>query len=70
VISKKTKYGIKALSHLAQKEWGKPTQIAEISKDEHIPRKFLEAILLVLVQSLLFLLCHWPFLQPLGHTIR
>jgi len=51
VISKKTKYGIKALSHLAQKEWGKPTQIAEISKDEHIPRKFLEAILLVLRKS-------------------
>ena len=51
MISKKTKYGIKALSNLAQKEKGKPVQIAAISKEEHIPQKFLEAILLILRKS-------------------
>jgi len=51
VISKRTKYGIKALSNLARKEKGKPTQIAIISLEEHIPQKFLEAILLTLRRS-------------------
>jgi len=51
VISKKTKYGIKALGNLAQKEQGKPVQIATISEEEHIPQKFLEAILLLLRKS-------------------
>jgi Rrf2 family protein len=51
VISKKTKYGIKALGNLAQKERGKPIQIATISEEEHIPQKFLEAILLLLRKS-------------------
>jgi len=51
VISKKTKYGIKALSNLARKDKGKPLQIASISEEEHIPQKFLEAILLTLRRS-------------------
>lgn len=51
MISKKTKYGIKALSNLALKERGVPTQIATISKEERIPQKFLEAILLLLRKS-------------------
>lgn len=48
VISKKTKYGIKALSSLARKDSKEPVQIATISEEEQIPQKFLEAILLLL----------------------
>lgn len=46
MISKKTKYAIKALLHLA-KHYGKgPILIGELSEKEKIPKKFLEAILL------------------------
>ena len=46
MLSKKTKYAIKALLYLA-KNHGKGTiLIATLSKDEKIPKKFLEAILL------------------------
>lgn len=46
MISKKTKYAIKALLHLA-KNYGKgPILIGTLSKQEKIPKKFLEAILL------------------------
>jgi Rrf2 family protein len=48
MLSKKTKYGIKALTFLARQEYQKPTQIAEIAKSEHISIKFLESILLLL----------------------
>ena len=48
MLSKKTKYGLKALTYLAQQEDGKPIQISEISKAEQISRKFLESILLTL----------------------
>jgi Rrf2 family protein len=48
MISKKTKYGLKALSYLARQSPGKPVQIATISGEEQIPRKFLESILLTL----------------------
>lgn len=48
VISKKTKYGLKALAHLARKGQGTQVLIAEIAQEESIPRKFLEAILLEL----------------------
>ena len=51
VISKKTKYGIKALSNLARRSKKDPVQIASISKEEQIPQKFLEAILLLLRKS-------------------
>lgn len=45
MISKKTKYGLKALIHLAKKEDSVPTQISTISKTENISHKFLESIL-------------------------
>ncbi|PJA07788.1 MAG: transcriptional regulator [Flavobacteriales bacterium CG_4_10_14_0_2_um_filter_32_8] len=46
MISKKTKYAINALVYLAQKPAQQPVLISEISEHEHIPQKFLEAILL------------------------
>ncbi len=48
MLSKKTKYGLKALTFLAKQESKKPIQIAEISKSENISQKFLESILLSL----------------------
>lgn len=51
VLSKKTKYGLKALSYLARNEEQQPTQIAAISKSENIPQKFLESILLSMRKS-------------------
>lgn len=49
MLSKKSKYAIKALVVLA-KEYGSsaPVRISRISETENIPRKFLEAILLEL----------------------
>ena len=46
MLSKKTKYAIKALSFIAKKADKTPMQIAVISEAENIPHKFLEAILL------------------------
>lgn len=47
MLSKKSKYAIKALVALAKhSKNGFPMRIAEISEKEHIPKKFLEAILL------------------------
>lgn len=48
MLSKKTKYGIKALTFLARQENKAPVQIATISKSENISLKFLESILLQL----------------------
>lgn len=48
MLSKKTKYGLKALSFLASREDRKPVPIAEIAKHENISQKFLESILLTL----------------------
>jgi len=48
MLSKKTKYGIKALTYLAKQENKVPVQIATISKSENISLKFLESILLTL----------------------
>ncbi|MFT4152198.1 RrF2 family transcriptional regulator [Parafilimonas sp.] len=49
MLSKKTKYAINALVYLARESKdGKPVQISRIAESEHIPRKFLEAILLEL----------------------
>jgi Rrf2 family protein len=46
MISKKTKYAIKALLALARKKDKSPMTISEIAKQEKIPKKFLESILL------------------------
>lgn len=51
MLSKRTKYGIKALAYLARKEENMPISIAEISTDENISRKFLESILLTLKKN-------------------
>ncbi|WP_445385700.1 RrF2 family transcriptional regulator [Robiginitalea sp. IMCC44478] len=48
MLSKKTKYGLKALTYLATREDRKPVQIAEIARHENISQKFLESILLTL----------------------
>ncbi|EPR72647.1 Rrf2 family transcriptional regulator [Winogradskyella psychrotolerans RS-3] len=48
MLSKKTKYGIKALVHLARQKDRVPVQISTISKTENISQKFLESILLTL----------------------
>ncbi|MDH4472693.1 MAG: Rrf2 family transcriptional regulator [Fluviicola sp.] len=46
MLSKKTKYALHALTYLAKKGSDNPTLIVEISEQAHIPRKFLESILL------------------------
>ncbi len=51
MLSKRTKYGIKALVFLARKEENTPINIAEISTHENISRKFLESILLTLKKN-------------------
>jgi len=48
MLSKKTKYGLKALTFLATQKNRDPIQIAEIAKHENISQKFLESILLTL----------------------
>jgi Rrf2 family protein len=48
MLSKKTKYGIKALTFLGKQENRLPVSIATISKSENISLKFLESILLTL----------------------
>jgi Rrf2 family protein len=51
MISKKTKYGLKALGYLAKQNSNEPTQISTIAKSENISQKFLESILLTLRKS-------------------
>ena len=48
MLSKKTKYGLKALTYLASQSKGVPVQISEIARHENISQKFLESILLTL----------------------
>jgi Rrf2 family protein len=51
MLSKKTKYGIKALAFIAKKKDRNPVQTSEIAKSENISQKFLESILLELRKS-------------------
>ena len=46
MLSKKAKYAIKALLALAEREREEPVRIADLARDEQIPAKFLELILL------------------------
>ena len=46
MLSKRAKYGIRALVYLGQLRGRGPTQIRDISETLHISKKFLEAILL------------------------
>jgi len=48
MLSRKTKYGLKALTFLARQKTRDPVQISVISKSENISHKFLETILLIL----------------------
>ncbi|AJE03113.1 RrF2 family transcriptional regulator [Geobacter pickeringii] len=48
MISKKTKYALKALIYLAREYDRGPILIADMARDERIPKKFLELILLAL----------------------
>ncbi|MCM3880816.1 MAG: Rrf2 family transcriptional regulator [Vicinamibacterales bacterium] len=48
MLSKKSKYGLKALLVLGEKAGQGPVLVSEISRREAIPQKFLEAILLEL----------------------
>lgn len=48
MLSKKTKYGLKALIYLAKHQEEGPVQIGTIAKSENISQKFLESILLTL----------------------
>ena len=48
VLSRKSKYGLKALLVLAQEAGRGPVLIAELADRDAIPKKFLEAILLEL----------------------
>ena len=46
MLSKRAKYGLRALVYLAQHQGEGPIQIGNIAEELNIPRKFLEAILL------------------------
>lgn len=46
MLSRKTKYGIKALTYIAKQDKLMPVLISEISEKENISKKFLESILL------------------------
>jgi Rrf2 family protein len=48
MISKKTKYALRALSYLAQQTDNRPVLIADLAQSAKVPRKFLEFILLSL----------------------
>jgi Rrf2 family protein len=48
MLSKKCKYAIHALVYLAERYQQGPVHIQEIAKEQKIPKKFLEAILLEL----------------------
>ncbi len=51
LLTKKTKYAIKALIALARSKDNKPMLIAEIATQEGLPKRFLESILLDLKRS-------------------
>ena len=51
MLSKRTKYGLKALTYIARQETGEMVQIGTIAAEENIPHKFLESILLTMKKS-------------------
>ena len=48
MLSKKTQYGLKALTYVAKHQGEDPVQIGAIAKSENISQKFLESIMLTL----------------------
>ena len=51
MLTKKGKYGLKAMVHLARFPPGQPTPVLDIASTERIPKKFLDAILCELRNS-------------------
>ncbi|MBL4604631.1 MAG: Rrf2 family transcriptional regulator [Flavobacteriaceae bacterium] len=51
MLSKRTKYGIKAMTYIARREENSPVQVGTIAENENISHKFLESILLALRKS-------------------
>ena len=51
MLTKKTKYGLKALTYIAKKDCKEPVSISEIAKCENISQKYLESILLDLKKA-------------------
>lgn len=45
MLTKKGKYGLKAMVHLARAEFGRPVPVLEIAEGQRIPKKFLDSIL-------------------------
>jgi Rrf2 family protein len=45
MLTKKGKYGLKAMAHLASAEFGQPVPVLEIAEQQRIPKKFLDGIL-------------------------
>jgi Rrf2 family protein len=80
MLTKKGKYGLKAMVHLAGAEPGKPTLVAEIAAKNAIPKKFLDAILGDLRNAGLvhskkgkgggFVLARPPSEVRIGHIVR
>lgn len=80
MLSKKAKYALKALEYIARESDRAPLLIAEIAEHQHIPKKFLEVILLELrrdgiLQSKMGKNGGYYLLRPprevnIGHVIR
>lgn len=80
MLSKKAKYGIKAMLYLGEKYGNKPVLISEIAREQNIPKKFLEVILLELKKHHLleskkgkgggYFLVKNPGEIPMGEIIR
>lgn len=51
MLSKRTKYGLKAMVNIARQDIGAKIQISTISSEENISHKFLESILLSLKKA-------------------
>ena len=79
-LSKKSKYGIRALMFLARRYDQGPVLISEVAKHERIPKKFLESILLELKNKGIlgskkgkgggYFLARLPASINLGETLR
>jgi Rrf2 family protein len=80
MLTRRTKYALSALVHLAQRSPEEPVLISRLAKEERIPKKFLELILLDLkrlgiLQSKRgkgggYLLARPPELIRIGRIIR
>jgi len=80
MLSRKSKYAIKAVLALAESETEEPVRIGDLARQEQIPPKFLEAILLSLRNAGLlqsrkgkgggYLLARDPKLLTVGQIVR